>query len=39
MSKQETQVLLPTSSHTFDGPEEKSLQLTFNVTSEVSGKD
>lgn len=39
MSKQETRVLLPTSLHTFAGTEEKSLQLTSNVTSEVSGKD
>lgn len=39
MSKPETRVLLPTSSHTLDGPEEKLLQPTFNVVSEVSGKD
>lgn len=39
MSKQETRVLLPTSSHTSDEPEEKSLQLSFHVISEVSRKD
>lgn len=39
MSEQETRVLLPTSSHTSDEPEEESLQLSFHVISEGSRED